>query len=82
MDANQRSNNDTKLKAAIGVMALIIGVLGYLYFQERQSNSDKELVINTKTRELVNTTTKLDSISNQLDAKIASLEASNTAGSV
>lgn len=74
METNQRNSNDTKLKAAIGVMALIIGVLGYLYFQERQTNTSKDLVINTKTRELVTTTTKLDSISNQLDAKIAEIK--------
>lgn len=73
MESNQ-GNSNTKLKAALVVMGLLIAVLGYLYFQEKQKNEDKEKVLSLKTRDLVNTTTKLDSISAQLDSKIAEIK--------
>lgn len=73
MDTNQ-GNSNTKLKAALVVMGLLLAVLGYLYFQEKQKNEQKDQTISLKTRELVTTTTKLDSISTQLDAKIAEIK--------
>lgn len=73
MDVNQ-GNSNTKLKAALVVMGLLLAVLGYLYFQEKQKNEQKDQALSVKTRELVNTTTKLDSISTQLDAKIAEIK--------
>jgi prefoldin subunit 5 len=71
---NNQNNNDTKLKVAIGIMAAIIALLGYLYFNEKKTNSAKDQVIISKTNELVSTNTKLDSISTQLDAKIAEIK--------
>ena len=70
----ENNNNDTKFKAAIAFLVAIIGLLGYLYFNEKKTNSAKDQVIISKTNELVSTNTKLDSISTQLDAKIAEIK--------
>ncbi len=73
MDNNQ-NNNDTKLKVAIGIMAAIIALLGYLYFNEKKTNTAKDQIIIGKSNELLTTNSKLDSISTQLDAKIAEIK--------
>jgi UDP-N-acetyl-D-mannosaminuronic acid transferase (WecB/TagA/CpsF family) len=67
-------NSNTKLKVAIGVMAAIIALLAYLYFAEKQNSATKDATIDAKTHELVTTNTKLDSISTQLDEKIAEIK--------
>jgi type II secretory pathway pseudopilin PulG len=70
------SGNDTKKNyfiAALVIMAGLIALLGYLYYQERQKNSIKETQLAAKTRDLITTSTRLDSISAQLDEKIAEI---------
>jgi prefoldin subunit 5 len=57
-------------------LALVIAaIFGYLYFNEKQENSQNNVSITEKTNELLRTNTKLDSISVQLDAKIAEIAA-------
>lgn len=73
----QSSGNDSKKNyfiAALVIMAGLIGLLGYLYYQERQKNEVKDGQLAAKTRDLITTNTRLDSISTQLDAKIAEIK--------
>lgn len=72
----QSSGNDSKKNyfiAALVIMAGLIGLLGYLYYQERQKNEIKESQLAAKTRDQITTTVRLDSISTELDAKIAEI---------
>jgi len=75
----QPRQNDKKnyFTAALVIMAALLALLGYLYFQERQKTQQTADLVETKTRDLIATTTKLDSISNQLDAKIAEIRMLN-----
>ncbi len=75
----QPRQNDKKnyFTAALVIMAALLALLGYLYFQERQKTDQASIQLETKTKDLIATTTKLDSISNQLDAKIAELKMLN-----
>lgn len=59
--------------AALVVMAGLIGVLGFLYFQERGERESLSSRTVDQQRELLKANTKLDSISTQLDAKIAEI---------
>ncbi|MCY7353277.1 MAG: hypothetical protein LH606_21890 [Cytophagaceae bacterium] len=78
METQERqSNNRTYFTAALVVMAALLGLLGYLYYGERQKNQQSATQLEIKTRDLISTTTKLDSISNQLDAKIAEIKMLN-----
>jgi type II secretory pathway pseudopilin PulG len=73
----QSSGNDSKKNyfiAALVIMAGLIGLLGYLYYQERQKNEVKDNQLAAKTRDLITTSARLDSISTQLDAKIAEIK--------
>ncbi|GAB3172845.1 hypothetical protein [Telluribacter humicola] len=76
MDYNQEQKQDRKnlLWAALAVLALLNLVLLYFFYQERQENVNKDTIIAAKTEEVLNTKTKLDSISVQLDAKIAEIQ--------
>ncbi|MBC7892071.1 MAG: hypothetical protein H7Y12_07670 [Sphingobacteriaceae bacterium] len=75
----QPRQNDKKnyFTAALVIMAALLALLGYLYFQERQKTEQAAVLVEAKTRDLISTTTKLDSISNQLDAKIAEIKMLN-----
>ncbi len=76
MDYNQEQKRDRKtlLWAALTVLALLNIVLLYFFYQERQENDSKDTIIAAKTEEVLFTKIKLDSISAQLDAKIAEIQ--------
>ncbi len=76
MDYNQEQKRDRKtlLWAALAVLALLNIVLLYFFYQEKQENQSKDTIIAAKTEEVLFTKTKLDSISAQLDAKIAEIQ--------
>jgi succinate dehydrogenase flavin-adding protein (antitoxin of CptAB toxin-antitoxin module) len=76
MDYNQEQKRDRKtlLWAALAVLALLNIVLLYFFYQEKQENESKDTIIAAKTEEVLYTKTKLDSISAQLDAKIAEIQ--------
>lgn len=76
MDYNQEQKRDRKtlLWAALAILALLNIVLLYFFYQERQENDSKDTVIAAKTEEVLVTKTKLDSISQQLDLRIAEIQ--------
>ncbi len=76
MDYNQGQKKDRKslLLAALAILALLNVVLIYFFYKEREKNKEQETVIAVKTEEIVATRMKLDSISVQLDAKIAEIQ--------
>jgi myosin heavy subunit len=76
MDYNQEQKQDRKtlLWAALAVLALLNLVLVYFIYHEKQENSAKDLIITAKTEEVLFTKTKLDSISAELDLKIAEIQ--------
>ncbi|MVM30587.1 hypothetical protein GO755_11135 [Spirosoma sp. HMF4905] len=71
----QPSNNSRSyLLAALLILAALNVLLLYFYYQERQDNKTKDATIAAKTEEVLVAKTKLDSISAQLDAKIAEIQ--------
>lgn len=76
MDYNQEQKRDRKtlLWVALAILALLNIVLLFFFYQERQENDNKDTVIAAKTEEVLVTKTKLDSISAQLDVKIAEIQ--------
>jgi hypothetical protein len=76
MDYNQEQKQDRKtlLWAALAVLALLNLVLVYFIYHEKQENASKDLIITAKTEEVLFTKTKLDSISTELDLKIAEIQ--------
>ncbi|MVM37723.1 hypothetical protein GO730_09115 [Spirosoma sp. HMF3257] len=71
----QPSNNSRSyLLAALLILAALNVLLLYFYYQERQDNKTKDATIAAKTEEVLIAKTKLDSISAQLDAKIAEIQ--------
>lgn len=76
MEANQERRNSSRnyLIAALLILAALNVLLLYFYYQERQTNKTQEATIAAKTEEVLLTKTKLDSISLQLDAKIAEIQ--------
>jgi len=76
MDYNQEQKQDRKtlLWAALAVLLLLNLVLVYFIYHEKQENNLKDDIITAKTEEVLFTKTKLDSISAQLDLKIAEIQ--------
>lgn len=76
MDYNQEQKQDRKtlLWAALAVLLLLNLVLVYFIYHEKQENRVKDDIISAKTEEVLFTKTKLDSISAQLDMKIAEIQ--------
>ncbi|MCF2447525.1 hypothetical protein L0657_26455 [Dyadobacter sp. CY345] len=76
MDYNQEEKQDRKtlLWAALAVLALLNLVLVYFIYHEKQENRVKDDIITAKTEEVLFTKTKLDSISAELDTKIAEIQ--------
>ncbi|MFT4031010.1 MAG: hypothetical protein QM669_01190 [Siphonobacter sp.] len=72
--SNQSKSSSGIWGAAFAVMLAISGVLGFLLFQEKQETDKQSTEISVKARDLVLTHTKLDSISRELDAKIAQVQ--------
>ncbi len=69
----KRSNNGL-LTAGLVVMTALAGFLGYLLSQEKQVSDKQESDIQVKVQELATTHARLDSISLQLDQKIAEVQ--------
>lgn len=69
-----RNNSRSYLLAALLVLAALNVLLLYFYYQERQDNKTKDATIAAKTEEVLIAKTKLDSISTQLDLKIAEIQ--------
>lgn len=76
METNQakKSNNNGLLGAGLAIMTAVAGILGYMLFDEKQVVTKQESEINLKVQELASTQTKLDSISTQLDERIAEVQ--------
>ena len=76
MDYNQEQKQDRKtlLWAALAVLLILNLVLVYFIYHEKQENSTKDGIITAKTEEVLIIKTKLDSISVELDTKIAEVQ--------
>ncbi|MBC8152396.1 MAG: hypothetical protein H7Z72_05750 [Bacteroidetes bacterium] len=76
MESNPEKRNTSRnyLFIALGLMVALNVLLLYFWFQERQTNKTQEVTIAARTEEVLATRTKLDSISVQLDAKIATIQ--------
>lgn len=76
MEPQPQSKNNSRsyLLAALIILAALNVLLLYFYYQERQDNKTKDATIAAKTEEVLVAKTKLDSISAQLDAKIAQIQ--------
>lgn len=76
MESNPEKRNTSRnyLFIAFGLMVALNVLLLYLWFQERQLNKTQEVTIAARTEEVLATKMKLDSISTQLDAKIATIQ--------
>ncbi|NIJ55111.1 hypothetical protein [Dyadobacter arcticus] len=76
MDYNQEQKQDRKtlLWAALAVLLLLNLVLVYFIYHEKQENLAKDEIITAKTEEVLSIKTKLDSISVELDIKIAEIQ--------
>jgi hypothetical protein len=75
METTQNNNNGSGiLKAALAVAMLFIGFLGYLLYDSKKTNTNQEQVISQKVEQLATTKSRLDSVSVQLDAKIAEIK--------
>lgn len=69
------SSNNSVIKAGL-ILAIALAVLfGFLYFNARQENSQLNIDVTEKERTLLTTQSKLDSIGQELDAKIAEISA-------
>ena len=60
--------------AALAVLLILNLVLVYFIYHEKQENQVKDDIITAKTEEVLITKTKLDSISAELDVKIAEIQ--------
>lgn len=76
MDYNQEQKQDRKtlLWAALAVLLLLNLVLVYFIYHEKQENLAMDEIITAKTEEVLSIKTKLDSISTELDIKIAEIQ--------
>ncbi|MBC7410735.1 MAG: hypothetical protein H7339_20305 [Arcicella sp.] len=74
MEYNPNRQSENKLKIAVAVLGLLALALGFLYFRERQNNSEVEEISTLKAKELLSANTKLDSIENQLNSKIIEIK--------
>ena len=71
---NQNKQSSGIWGAAFAVMLAISGVLGFLLFQEKSETDKQSTEISVKARDLAITHSRLDSISRELDAKIAQVQ--------
>ncbi|MEA5258064.1 hypothetical protein VB264_09730 [Arcicella aquatica] len=71
---NPNRQSEQKLKIAVAVLIILVTALGFLYFRERQFNKRNEELGILHAKDLLVATTKLDSIENQLNAKIIEIK--------
>jgi FtsZ-binding cell division protein ZapB len=78
MEDKQNSGASTAMKAGLVLTSALSILLGYLYFNARQEidniNSENKTTIEAKNEIIKNTKDRLDSISVELDNKIAELQ--------
>lgn len=72
MEESSQSNGIWKV--LVGILVVVSGILGYLLFDAKSANKNQVQVINQKVEELASARVRLDSISSQLDAKIAQIK--------
>ena len=75
MEQNQERRSNTAMTAGLVLACALAALFGFLYFNARQDIDSKTVDISQKTKELLLTNSKLDSIAVQLDAKIAEVQA-------
>lgn len=68
---NNQQNKGTFAWVGLVIMTLAAGAFGFMYFDQKGQTETKEVAIVEKAKELAFTQTKLDSVSRNLDAKIA-----------
>lgn len=68
------NNGRTFLLVALLILAALNVLLLYFWYQERQDNKTKDATVAARTEEVLLYKTKLDSVSAQLDAKIAEIQ--------
>ena len=73
-NTNQPRKSNGLLTAGLVVMTAVAGFLGYLLSQEKEVSGRQEAAIETKVGELASTRSKLDSLSLQLDQRIAEVQ--------
>ena len=69
-----KNNSRSYLLAALLILAALNVLLLYFWYQERQDNKTKDATIAARTEEVLTVKTRLDSVSAQLDAKIAEIQ--------
>lgn len=69
----ERKNN-TGLLVGLVLMTVLAAVFGYLYYQEKATTTKQEGDLEARVTELASFEIKMDSISKELDAKIAEVE--------
>ncbi|MFD2522024.1 hypothetical protein [Emticicia soli] len=75
MEQNQERRSNTAMTAGLVLACALAALFGFLYFNARQDIDSRNVDISQKTKELLLTNSKLDSIAVQLDAKIAEVQA-------
>lgn len=71
--SNPSENQNSAPWILVGLLALVAGIFGYLFFQQKGDLALQETEIVAKAREIAFTKTKLDSVSRVLDEKIAEI---------
>ena len=74
MEQTQERRSNTAMTAGLVLACALAALFGFLYFNARQDIDAKNVDVSQKTKELLITNSKLDSISVQLDAKIAEVQ--------
>ena len=69
-----KNSGRTFLLVAMLILAALNVLLLYFWYQERQDNKTKDATVAARTEEVLLYKTKLDSVSAQLDAKIAEIQ--------
>jgi hypothetical protein len=75
MEQTQERRSNTAMTAGLVLACALAALFGFLYFNARQDIDSKNVDVSQKTKELLLTNSKLDSIAVQLDAKIAEVQA-------
>ncbi len=68
------TKNNTGTLVALALVAILAGVFAYLYFQEKKITEKQSQDLEVRITQLASTEIKLDSISRQLDARMAEIE--------
>lgn len=69
--STQSENQTSAPWILVGLLALVAGIFGFLFFQQKGDLATQQTEIVAKAKEIAFTKTKLDSVSRALDEKIA-----------